>query len=150
MPPKPRKVQSKSAAVQGAIVRWTANDTNSDESDENESLNEEESSVINNQASNLPISAASAADLLQSQELQSPSTHDAMDTSPNDNNDMNTINDALSIQQQNLLLPSNSNAGNVLGLVPQASQLINQIHSTNNPYDMDTFEPICDHMVQCI
>ena len=119
-----------------------------DESDE--SLNEEESSVINNQASNLPISAASAADLLQSQELQSPSTHDAMDTSPNDNNDMNTINDALSIQQQNLLLPSNSNAGNVLGLVPQAPQLSNQIHSTNNPNDMDTFEPICDHMVQCI
>jgi len=48
-----------------------------DESDENESLNEEESSIINN----LPISAASATDLLQYREIQFPGTKDDMDTS---------------------------------------------------------------------
>ena len=53
---------------------------------------------------NLSISAASAAALLQSQEIQSSGTHDDMDTSQNDINDSNTINNDLSNQQPNLLV----------------------------------------------
>jgi hypothetical protein len=80
-------------------------DDDNDESDENESLNEVESSIINNQATILSISAAPAADLPQSQEIQFPDTHDDMDTSQNDINDSNTINNDLSNQQPNLLVP---------------------------------------------
>ena len=49
MPPKRRKIQSNSASVQGAIVRWTPteveDDIINDETNENESLNQEEASI---------------------------------------------------------------------------------------------------------
>jgi len=56
MPRNPiRNTQSKSAGKQGAIVRWTPteveDDTNNDESNENESLYQEEASIINNETS---------------------------------------------------------------------------------------------------
>jgi len=56
MPRNPiRNTQSKSAGKQSAIVRWTPkeveDDTNNDETNENESLNQEESSIINNETS---------------------------------------------------------------------------------------------------
>jgi hypothetical protein len=105
MPPKKVNKQRKAASILGlaaiAATQQQIEDTNSDESDENESLNEEESSIINN----LPISAAPATDLLQSQEIQFPGTHDDMDTSHNDANEANTNNNDLSNQQPNLLVP---------------------------------------------
>jgi hypothetical protein len=60
MPPKQKKSNID-------VLNASRKQLNDDENDENESLNEEESSIINNQATNLPISAAPAADLLQSQ-----------------------------------------------------------------------------------
>jgi hypothetical protein len=65
---------------------------------------------------NLSISAAPAADLLQSQEIQTPGTHDDMDTSQNNIYDANYD---LFNQWQNLLLLSNSNTVNVVGMAPQ-------------------------------
>ena len=55
MPPRKRKTQSKSAGKQSAIVRRTPleveDDTNNDETNRNESLNQEESLIINNDTS---------------------------------------------------------------------------------------------------
>ena len=86
---------------------------------------------------NLPFSTAPAADLPQSQEIQSSVTNYNMDTSQNDNIDANTMNIELRNQQQNLLLQSNSNAVNMQGLVPQALEPGFQIHSTSEPMEED-------------
>jgi hypothetical protein len=73
-------------------------------------------SILTNQ--NLLISAVSAvASTLCQQNL---GTNDDIETSKNDINDTNTINNDLLNQQEDLLLPSISIAVNVLGIVPQA------------------------------
>jgi hypothetical protein len=68
----------------------------------------------------LSLSAASAAALPIPQDIQSSVTNDAMCISQNNIYDANYD---LFNQRQNLLLLSNSNTANVLGMVPQTSQL---------------------------
>jgi len=97
---KKSKSHKKTEKATAKRVELSQVNQQNDESDENESLNEEESSIINN----LPISAAPVADLLQPLEIQSSVTNDDMDTSQNDINDSNTINNDLSNQQPNLLV----------------------------------------------
>jgi hypothetical protein len=48
MPPKRRIKQTKSAGKQSSIARWGENGTNDDETDDNESLNQDEEASINN------------------------------------------------------------------------------------------------------
>ena len=105
------KSHKKTEKATAKRVKLSQVNQQNDESDGNESSNQEETSIIHN----LPISAAPAADLLQS---------------------TNTINNSLSIQLHNLLLQSNLNAVNVLGLVSQAQLPDYQVHSSNNPNDM--------------
>jgi hypothetical protein len=76
-------------------------------------------SILPNQ--NLSLSAAPAAVLLQPQDIQSSVTNDAMCTSQN--NIYDACNYDLFNQRQNLLLLSNSDTVNVLGMAPQTSQL---------------------------
>jgi hypothetical protein len=82
------------------------NDPNEANTNNNDLTNEQPNllvpPILVNQ--NLSISAAPAADLLQSQEIQTPGTPDDMDNSQNDINDSNTINNDLSNQQPNLLV----------------------------------------------
>jgi hypothetical protein len=102
---RPKRKQQQTKAARASMSQQQIDNTNNNELNENESLNQVESTIINNQTNqNLSISAASAAALPLLQQINSSLTNNAMDTSQNDINDVN--NQLLDQQQQHSLLQS--------------------------------------------